>query len=113
MDREARRAAKAQMIAQMQAGLSWQEAATTAGVQTSRTAAYRLLQRVRSEGAAALEDQRHGHPVKLREPVREWLAATVALPRPPLGEACRPRSSSSFAYRSVLARSIASARPWE
>lgn len=75
MDREARRAAKAQMIAQMQAGLSWQEAATRAGVQTSRTAAYRLLQRVRTEGAAALEDQRHGHPVKLREPVREWLAA--------------------------------------
>ncbi len=75
MDQEARRAAKAQMIAQMQAGLSWQEAATRAGVQTSRTAAYRLLQRVRTEGAAALDDQRHGHPTKLRQPVRDWLAA--------------------------------------
>jgi len=50
-----------------------QEAARQAGVQTSRTATYRLLQRVRTEGAAALEDQRHGHPTKVREPVRQWL----------------------------------------
>ncbi len=74
MDREERCAAKAQMVAQMQIGQSWQEAATRAGVQTSRTAAYRLLQRVRIEGAIALRDQRHGHPAKLRGPVREWLA---------------------------------------
>jgi len=73
MDREAQRAAKAQMIAAMQAGQSWQEAARRAGVQTSRTAAYRLLQRVRTEGAAALEEQRRGHPTKVREPVRQWL----------------------------------------
>lgn len=73
MDRQACRAAKAQLIAGMQAGQSWQEAAQRAGVQTSRTAAYRLLQRVRTEGAAALEDQRHGHPTKVREPVRQWL----------------------------------------
>jgi transposase len=73
MDRHAYRAVKAQMIAGMQAGQSWQEAAGQAGVQTSRTAAYRLLQRVRTEGAAALEDQRHGHPTKVREPVRQWL----------------------------------------
>src|SRR5215831_5398191 len=75
MDRQAQRTAKAQMIAGMRAGQSWQEAAGQAGVQTSRTAAYRLLQRVRTEGAAALEDQRHGHPTKLRQPVRDWLAA--------------------------------------
>ncbi len=73
MDRQAYRAAKAQMIAGMQAGLLWQEAAGQAGVQTSRTAAYRLLQRLRTEGAVALEDQRHGHPTKVREPVRQWL----------------------------------------
>jgi transposase len=73
MDRQARRAAKAQMIAGMQAGQSWQGAAGQAGVQTSRTAAYRLLQRVRTEGATALVDQRHGHPTKVREPVRQWL----------------------------------------
>ena len=46
----------------MQAGQSWQEAAGQAGVQTSRTIAYRLLQCVRTEGEAALEDGRHGHP---------------------------------------------------
>ena len=73
MDWQAQPEALAQMIAGMQAGRSWQEAARQAGVQTSRTAAYRLLQRVRTEGAAALVDQRHGHPTKVREPVRQWL----------------------------------------
>ena len=73
MDRQAQCAAKAQMVALMQAGQSWQEAAGQAGVQTSRTAAYRLLQRMHTEGIAALEDQRHGHPTKLRQPVRDWL----------------------------------------
>ena len=75
MDREAHRVAKTQMVAQMQAGQSWQEAATSAGVQTSRASAYRLLRRVRTEGVVALDDQRHGHPTKLRQPVRDWLAA--------------------------------------
>ena len=43
MDREARRAANAQMVVPMQAGKLWQEAATCAGIQTSRTTAYRRL----------------------------------------------------------------------
>jgi transposase len=75
MDREALRAAKAQMVAHMQAGQSWHEAATNASLQTSRASAYRLLRRVRTEGAVALDDQRHGHPTKVRQPVRDWLAA--------------------------------------
>jgi transposase len=75
MDREAHRVAKAQLVAQMQAGRSWHEAATSVGVQTSRASAYRLLRRVRLEGAVALDDQRHGHPTKVRQPVRNWLAA--------------------------------------
>jgi transposase len=75
MDKEARRAAKAVLVAQMQAGYSWHEAATSAGIQASRASAYRLLLRVRREGAGALEDQRHGHPAKFRQPVRDWLAA--------------------------------------
>jgi transposase len=73
MDREALRAAKAQMVAQLQAGQSWHEAATNAGLQTSRSTAYRLLHRVRTEGAVALDDQRHGYPAKMRQPVRDWL----------------------------------------
>ncbi len=28
---------------------------------------------MRTEGTAALEDLRHGHPTKVREPVRQWL----------------------------------------
>jgi transposase len=74
MDREARREAYAQLIAQMQAGQSWHEAAKSAGIQISRASAYRLLRRVRTEGVVALEDQRHGHPTKVRQPVRDWLA---------------------------------------
>jgi transposase len=73
MDRATRRAAKAQLVAGMLHGSSWQEAARSAGLQTSRTTAYRLLHRVRTEGAAALDDQRHGHPAKLRAPVQQWL----------------------------------------
>ena len=73
MDREALRAAKAQMVAHMQAGQSWHEAAMNAGLQTSRATAYRLLHRMRTEGIVALDDQRHGHPTKVRQPVRDWL----------------------------------------
>jgi len=75
MDREAQRAAKAQLVAQMQAGQSWHEAVTSVGLQTSRATAYRLLRRIRIEGTEVLNDQRHGHPTKLRQPVRDWLAA--------------------------------------
>lgn len=75
LDREHRRAAKAQLIAAMDQGRSWQDAATAAGLATSRSAAYRLQQRVRLAGSAALEDGRHGHPSKLRPPVVQWLLA--------------------------------------
>jgi len=73
MEEEHNRAAKGQLIALMQAGHSWQEAATMAGVQISRSAADRLLQKVRAQGEAGLQDGRHGHPAKLREPVQQWL----------------------------------------
>jgi transposase len=73
MDRATLRAAKAQLVAVMLRGSSWQEASRSAGLPTSRTTAYRLLHRVRTEGAAALDDQRHGHPAKLRAPVQQWL----------------------------------------
>jgi hypothetical protein len=38
---------KRRVVALMQAGHPWQEAATQAGVHTSRSSAYRLLQKVR------------------------------------------------------------------
>jgi transposase len=55
-------------------GQPWQEAAAQAGLQISQATAYRLLSRFRTEGAGGLEDGRHGHRFKLREPVRQWLA---------------------------------------
>lgn len=82
-----RQAAKAQMIALMQAGHPWQEAATMAGVQIGRSAAYQLLRNVRQRGAVALQDARHGHPVKLRQPVRDLLEAICRqVPSPPSRE---------------------------
>jgi transposase len=65
--------AKRQMMDLMQAGLSWREAASQAGVPTSRSTAYRWFQAYRVHGEAALRDGRHGHPAKVREPVLQWL----------------------------------------
>jgi transposase len=73
MEEDQDRAAKGQMVALMQAGCSWREAARQAGIQTSHSAAYRLLQKVRAQGEAGLQDGRHGHPYKVRPPVRQWL----------------------------------------
>jgi transposase len=76
MQENQRRAAKGQLIALMQAGHPWHEAAAMAGVQIGRSAAYQLLRNVRLRGDAALQDGRHGHPAKLRPPVREFLEIT-------------------------------------
>jgi transposase len=73
MEAEQRRAAKEQMIALMQTGHRWQEASAQAGIQVSRSTAYRLLRQVRTRGTAALQDGRHGHPAKLRTDERTWL----------------------------------------
>jgi len=73
MEAEQRRAAKEQMVALMQAGHRWQEAAAQAGIPISRSTAYRLLRQVRRRGKAAFEDGRHGHPAKLRTAERDWL----------------------------------------
>src|SRR5437764_14550154 len=73
MGQEQRQAAKRQMLEFMQAGQPWQAAATAAGIQVSRSTAYRWQQEVRTRGEAALQDGRHGHPAKLRPPVLHWL----------------------------------------
>ena len=75
MDAVQRHAAKVQLIARMQRGQSWQEAAKAADLQISQASAYRLLSRFLKEGEAALQDGRHGHTSKLREPIRKWLEA--------------------------------------
>ena len=73
MEPEQRRAAKQQMLELMEAGVSWQEAAKTAGIQTSRATAYRWKQEARIRGEAALQDGRHGHPAKVLPPILHWL----------------------------------------
>jgi len=73
MEHEQRRAAKQQMLELMETGISWQEAATSAGIQTSRATAYRWKQEARTRGEAALQDGRHGHPAKVLPPVLHWL----------------------------------------
>jgi transposase len=73
MDKEQQYAAKRQMMELMQAGPPWQQAAHKAGVQTSRSTAYRWWQAYRRQGDPALLDGRHGHPYKAREPVLNFL----------------------------------------
>src|SRR5437763_7731191 len=73
MDKERSRAAKAHLVAQMQEGQPWRVAKASAGVQTSQSTAYRLLHVVRKQGEIALQDGRHGHPVKLRGAARTFL----------------------------------------
>jgi len=80
MEPEQRRAAKQQMLELMEASISWQEAATTAGVQTSRATAYRWKQEARTRGETALQDGRHGHPAKVLPPVLHWLESRCRAP---------------------------------
>jgi transposase len=76
MNKEETQAAKKQMMELMQAGHHWKDAAAVAGVQTSRSTAYRWWQAYRSQGEKVLQDGRHGHPAKAREPVLAWLEST-------------------------------------
>jgi transposase len=75
LPRDARRDAKGRLIAGMNAGLSWRDAAVAAGITTSEATAYRLRRRVRQHGDTALEDHRHGYTYKLPPAQRQWLLA--------------------------------------
>jgi transposase len=69
-------AAQVQVVEAMEQGLPWYEAAKRAGVEISQSTAYRLRQRMRQGGEQALHEGRHGHPIKLRGEVRQWLEQT-------------------------------------
>lgn len=87
MEQEQRQAAKRQMLAFMQAGQPWQAAATAAGIQVSRSTAYRWRQAVRTRGEAALQDGRQGHPAKVLPRVLHWLESRCrATPQIPSSE---------------------------
>lgn len=67
---------RVQVIEAMEQGFSWHEAASRAGIKISQSTAYRLRQRMRQSGEQALQEGRHGHPVRLRGEVRKWLEQT-------------------------------------
>ncbi len=75
MEQEQRQAAKRRIFELMQAGQPWQAAA--AGIQVSRSTAYRWQQEVRTRGEAALQESRHGHPAKVLPPVLHWLESRL------------------------------------
>jgi len=72
--RKERQAAREQLITALLAGQSWQVVSQRADVPLKRAMAYRLLHAVRTRGDIALQDGRHGHPIKLRGEVRTFLA---------------------------------------
>jgi transposase len=72
-ERNQRQAAKEQLITAMLEGRTFQEASKGSDVPLRRAMAYRLLRAVRTQGESALQDGRHGHPVKLRGAARTFL----------------------------------------
>ncbi len=78
------REAKARLVDGMLAGESWQDAVLAAGLNLSRSGAYRLTWRACVRGEEALEDHRHGHVAKMHPPIVAWLEAYCrAAPRTP------------------------------
>ena len=70
-----RRAAKQQLLADLQNGYSVQETQARAVIPCHPTTIYRLRQRLQADPLTALDDGRHGHQLKLRGEVRDWLIA--------------------------------------
>lgn len=75
MNREEQLYGKQRLVAAMQEGQRWHDAVILAGLPLHRSAAYHLVKRVCSEGEEAYIDHRHGHPSKMRAPLRDWLVA--------------------------------------
>jgi transposase len=73
MERNQRQAAREQLITAMLEGRTFQEVSKGSDVPLKRAMAYRLLHAVRTQGESALQDGRHGHPVKLRGAARTFL----------------------------------------
>jgi hypothetical protein len=92
MEAEQRRAAKEQMMALMQTGHRWQEAAAQAGLQVSRSTAYRLLRQVRSRGKAAARGWKTRAPCQAANR-RAGLAGNLL---PHVARHSKPCSANSF-----------------
>ena len=72
-EKNKRQIAKEQLITAMLEGRTFQEVSKGSDVPLKRTMAYRLLHAVRTKGNIALQDGRHGHPVRLRGAARTFL----------------------------------------
>jgi len=70
---EQRQAGKRQIIQLIEQGESVRQARIQGEVPMHRATVYRLLKRVQTQGEAGYNDERHGHPVKLRGEVRTFL----------------------------------------
>ena len=83
-----RNTARTQLIELMLQGLSFQKAALQVAPTIKQAMAYRLTERVCTEGEQALADGRHGHPFKVRgeilDFIRERCATNPLLPSPTL-----------------------------
>jgi transposase len=76
MERNQRQVAREQLVTAMLEGRPFQEVNTGSSLPVKRAMAYRLLRAVRSKGKIALQDGRHGHPMKLRGEARAFLEAS-------------------------------------
>lgn len=83
-----RNIARTQLIELMLQGFSFQKAALQVTPPIKQAMAYRLTERVRTEGEQALVDGRHGHPFKVRgqilDFIRQRCATNPLLPSPTL-----------------------------
>jgi len=68
-----RRAAKQQLLVDLQNVYSVQETQARALISCHPATIYRLRKRLQADPVTALDDGRHGHPIKLRGEVRDWL----------------------------------------
>jgi transposase len=73
MERNHRQAAREHLVTAMLEGQTWQQVSTGFPMPVKRAMAYRLLHAVRIKGDIALQDGRHGHPVKLCGAARTFL----------------------------------------
>ncbi len=73
MEQRDRRRAKLRVVDGLRHGLPCREALKLADAPISERTAYRALKVVRAVGEEGLADGRHGHPYKMKGPVREWM----------------------------------------
>jgi transposase len=70
---EQRQAAKREIVRQVEQGTTVSDARLHSPVPMHRTTVYRLLKRTQREGEQAFIEGRHGHPVKLRGEILNFL----------------------------------------